>query len=127
VGAITEFQAECWREAYRDLVPQGYVDRVSVEDREVCWRDRLVSGSRKIALAESGNAVVGVVSWGEDIARSTSSQASGKGDSSAADSRRLCESDKTKGQRHDSNDVWHQLSSVRQCPFNGHEDILRSV
>jgi hypothetical protein len=65
VGAITEFQAECWREAYRDLVPQGYVDRVSVEDREVRWRDRLVSGSRKIALAESGNAVIGVVSWGE--------------------------------------------------------------
>ena len=65
VGAITKFQAECWREAYRDLVPQGYVDRVSVEDREVRWRDRLVSGSRKIALAESGNAVIGVVSWGE--------------------------------------------------------------
>ena len=61
------------------------------------------------------------------IARSTSSQASGKGDSSAADSRRLCESHKTKGQRHDSNDVWHQLSSVRQCPSNGHDDILRSV
>ena len=67
VGAITKFQAECWREAYRDLVPQGYVDRVSVEDREVRWRDRLVSGSRKIALAESGNAVIGVVSWGSPM------------------------------------------------------------
>jgi ribosomal protein S18 acetylase RimI-like enzyme len=65
--AIARFQTECWREAYRDLVPQEYLDRVSIEDREDRWRHRLVSGARRIALAESGNAVVGVVSWGEHV------------------------------------------------------------
>ena len=65
VASIAAFQTECWQEAYRDLVPREYLDRVSVEDREVRWHDRLVSGTRRIALAESGNAVVGVVSWGE--------------------------------------------------------------
>jgi GNAT superfamily N-acetyltransferase len=65
IGSIAQFQTECWREAYRDLVPQAYLDRVSVEDREVRWRDRLGSGARKIALAESGNALIGVVSWAE--------------------------------------------------------------
>lgn len=65
VASIAAFRTECWQEAYRDLVPREYLDRVSVEDREVRWHNRLVSGTRRIALAESGNAVVGVVSWGE--------------------------------------------------------------
>jgi len=64
VRSIAEFQTTCWREAYRGLVPQAYLDRVSVEDREDRWRDRLVSGARRIALAEVAGAVVGVVSWG---------------------------------------------------------------
>jgi hypothetical protein len=64
-ASIAAFQTKCWQEAYRDLVPREYLDRVSVEDSEVRWHDRLVSGTRRIALAESGNAVVGVVSWGE--------------------------------------------------------------
>jgi GNAT superfamily N-acetyltransferase len=67
VASIAAFQTECWQEAYRDLVPREYLDRVSLGDREVRWRDRLVSGTRRIALAESCNAVVGVVSWGERI------------------------------------------------------------
>jgi hypothetical protein len=48
-------------EAYCDVVPPAYLDAVTVEDREVRWRDRLVSGAREIALAKSGSAVVGVV------------------------------------------------------------------
>jgi GNAT superfamily N-acetyltransferase len=62
---IATFQTRCWREAYHGLVPQAYLDRVTVEDREIRWRHRLVSGARQIALAEADHAVVGVVSWGE--------------------------------------------------------------
>jgi len=46
-------------------VSQAYLDRVGVIDREVRWRDRLVSGARTIALAESGTTLIGVVSWGQ--------------------------------------------------------------
>ena len=61
--AIARFQTESWREAYRGLVPQAYLDRVGVDERRVRWRDRLVSGAREVAVAEQGGTVVGVVSW----------------------------------------------------------------
>lgn len=61
--AIARFQTESWREAYRDLVPQEYLDRVGINERRVRWHDRLVSGAREVALAERGGIVVGVVSW----------------------------------------------------------------
>lgn len=61
-AAIAEFQTECWREAYRGLVPQDYLDRVGVADRLQRWRDRL-AGRREVALAELDGTVVGVVSW----------------------------------------------------------------
>jgi len=64
IRSIAEFQTDCWREAYRSLVPPAYLDRVSVEDREARWHDRLLSGARQIALAEVDGALVGVVSWG---------------------------------------------------------------
>jgi ribosomal protein S18 acetylase RimI-like enzyme len=68
VRSIAEFHTACWREAYRGLVPQAYLDRVGVDDREGRWRDRLLSGARQVALAEEGAAVVGVVSWGQSDA-----------------------------------------------------------
>ena len=64
VPAIADFQTTCWREAYRGVVPQEYLDRVGVQDRERRWGERLASGSRHIAVAEIGSAIVGVVSWG---------------------------------------------------------------
>jgi GNAT superfamily N-acetyltransferase len=64
VTAIAEFQTTCWSDAYRGVVPQAYLDRVGVADRERRWSERLDSGTRRIALAETGASVVGVVSWG---------------------------------------------------------------
>ena len=64
VRAIAEFQTMCWREAYRGLVPQAYLDGVTARDREGRWRARLAAGARQIALGEVGGVLVGVVSWG---------------------------------------------------------------
>jgi GNAT superfamily N-acetyltransferase len=61
--SIAQFHTRCWREAYRGLVPQDYLDRVDVDDRAVRWRDRLVNGGRRAAVAEYGGQIVGVVSW----------------------------------------------------------------
>jgi GNAT superfamily N-acetyltransferase len=63
--AIAVFQTTCWREAYRNLVPQDYLNRVGVDEREQRWRHRLLSAERAVALAELDSAVVGVVSWGQ--------------------------------------------------------------
>jgi GNAT superfamily N-acetyltransferase len=65
VRAIAEFQTRCWRQAYPGLVPQDYLDQLDVDRRETMWRRRLVSGSRRIALAEIDGDLVGVVSWGQ--------------------------------------------------------------
>jgi GNAT superfamily N-acetyltransferase len=52
VRAIAEFQTRCWAEAYRGLVPQSYLDRMTVADREVRWRSRLASRRYRVLLAE---------------------------------------------------------------------------
>jgi ribosomal protein S18 acetylase RimI-like enzyme len=62
-ASIARFQTACWREAYRGVVPQEFLDRVGVAEREVRWRDRLATRSREVALAELDSSVVGVVSW----------------------------------------------------------------
>ncbi len=67
--SIAQFHTGCWREAYRGLVPQEYLDRVDVDDRAKRWRDRLVDGGRQAALAEVGERIVGVVSWAERFYR----------------------------------------------------------
>jgi GNAT superfamily N-acetyltransferase len=64
VRAIAEFQTRCWRQAYRGLVAQDYLDQMDGDRREPVWRQRLVTGSRRIALAEIDGDLVGVVSWG---------------------------------------------------------------
>ena len=64
VTAITDFQTTCWRLAYRGVLSQAYLYRADVADRERRCSERLVSGTRQIALAEIDSAVVGVVGWG---------------------------------------------------------------
>lgn len=64
VLAIAAFQTACWREAYRGLVPDAYLDSVGEGDRERRWRERLTTGARAAAVAWAGGQVVGVVSWG---------------------------------------------------------------
>ena len=65
VDAIAAFQTACWREAYRGLVPDAYLDGVSVGDRAVRWRERLESGARQVAIGWSGAEIAGVISWGD--------------------------------------------------------------
>jgi ribosomal protein S18 acetylase RimI-like enzyme len=64
VAAIAEFQTACWREAYRGLVPQEYLDRVGAAERAARWHERLVSGARDVAIALLDDQVVGAASWG---------------------------------------------------------------
>jgi len=64
VATIAAFQTACWREAYRGLVPDGYLDSVDSRDRERRWRRRLSSGARRITVAWAEGEVAGVVSWG---------------------------------------------------------------
>jgi ribosomal protein S18 acetylase RimI-like enzyme len=61
---IAAFHTDCWNEAYRGMVPQDYLDRITVEDREIRWHDRLTSPLRQTWMALRGDHVVGVASSG---------------------------------------------------------------
>jgi ribosomal protein S18 acetylase RimI-like enzyme len=64
IEAIAAFQTSCWRESYRGLVPDEYLDHVTEADRAIRWRERLISGSREIAIGWAAAEIAGVVSWG---------------------------------------------------------------
>jgi GNAT superfamily N-acetyltransferase len=62
VPAVAAFQTRLWAEAYRGLVPQSYLDRMTVAEREVRWRKRVPSRRYRVLLAELEGRLVGVAS-----------------------------------------------------------------
>jgi GNAT superfamily N-acetyltransferase len=60
VQAIAAFQIRCWFEAYRDLIPPDYLNRMTVHEREARWNARLRSRRFRVALAEVDGAIIGV-------------------------------------------------------------------
>jgi GNAT superfamily N-acetyltransferase len=67
-----------WQSAYRGILPDDYLDAMSVETRAIAWRHRLEADTDGLAPAwvgESGGRVVGFVSGGpprdEDVAPPT--------------------------------------------------------
>ncbi|WP_423921783.1 GNAT family N-acetyltransferase [Frigoribacterium sp. 2-23] len=63
VHDVAVFQTETWREAYRGLVPDYYLDAVGVTEREHSWGARIASSSREVVVARYDERIVGVVSW----------------------------------------------------------------
>jgi hypothetical protein len=66
---IAVFYTRCWHEAYRGIVPQEYLDRVTAADRQIRWLDRLTSGVRRTTLAIRDDQLIGVISWGRTTFR----------------------------------------------------------
>ena len=63
--AIAEFQTVCWREAYVGVVPQVYLDSTGADERQRRWAQRILGSERDVLVAEDGDRIVGVVSWGD--------------------------------------------------------------
>jgi GNAT superfamily N-acetyltransferase len=64
--AIATIHVDSWRAAYRGLLPDSYLDRLSIEERERQWAETLegaVDGSG-VLVAEDDGRVVGFASWG---------------------------------------------------------------
>lgn len=58
---IAEVHVETWREAYRDLLPAGFLNALSVEAREEYWSHELdcMSPERRPWVAEANGHIVG--------------------------------------------------------------------
>jgi ribosomal protein S18 acetylase RimI-like enzyme len=62
--AVAEVHVQSWQAAYRDLVPQSYLDTLSVDTREKFWREAIEREGPELWLAETDGSVVGWVAFG---------------------------------------------------------------
>ncbi|MFL6233636.1 MAG: GNAT family N-acetyltransferase [Thermoanaerobaculia bacterium] len=57
--AIAEVHVLSWQHAYRGLLPQGFLDGLSVEQRQAVWSSSLTQGEASVLVAEVKDRVVG--------------------------------------------------------------------
>jgi ribosomal protein S18 acetylase RimI-like enzyme len=67
--AIAEVVVTAWRWAYRDLMPDGVLDALSIDEREAMWRGGLSDPKPGwgCLVAEDRGAIVGFVGYGPPL------------------------------------------------------------
>lgn len=69
-GALSDLQVRAWQRAYRGLMPDGYLDELSADDRIGMWREILADPPRRSAqlLAWEPDRILGfVLVGGEEL------------------------------------------------------------
>lgn len=63
---VAEVHVSSWRHAYRGLLPEQYLERLSVDDREAMWRGAFADPDPKSGafVAEEDGRIVGFASFG---------------------------------------------------------------
>jgi ribosomal protein S18 acetylase RimI-like enzyme len=62
--AIARVHVLSWRAAYRSIVPDEYLNSLSVHQREIAWTEMLQAGVPEVWVSYHGNDIVGWVSFG---------------------------------------------------------------
>lgn len=62
--AIAEVHVLSWQHAYQGILPDVYLAKLSVEQREATWRESLAKPQPKVLVARSNAGVVGFVAFG---------------------------------------------------------------
>jgi RimJ/RimL family protein N-acetyltransferase len=64
--AIAQVHIQSWQEAYKDLIPQEYLDQLpsKIEDRIKMWKSILINPQRWAFVAEGRKGIVGFVLFG---------------------------------------------------------------
>jgi ribosomal protein S18 acetylase RimI-like enzyme len=62
---IAVVHVSSWQHAYRGIVPQSYLDQLSVAEREGRWAEILGRGGSETLVADAGGDIVGFVSCGK--------------------------------------------------------------
>lgn len=62
---IANVHVDTWRSAYRGIMPQDYLDTITVEQRVERWQQLLTDASFHTRVAEHEATVVGWVTYGE--------------------------------------------------------------
>ena len=61
--AIAEVHVHTWQAAYRGIVPQDYLDAMSVDKREIIWRESIARKAPELWVAQSQSAITGWVAF----------------------------------------------------------------
>src|SRR5438128_1217377 len=61
--AIAQIHVSAWQTAYRGLVPDDYLDALSVSIRESNWTNSIKDGRPQILVADSGKGLSGWVAF----------------------------------------------------------------
>ena len=61
---IATIHVEAWRAAYRGIVPDEYLDSLSIDGRESAWRQNLLAAETSTWVAQEADAIVGWISAG---------------------------------------------------------------
>lgn len=62
--AIATIHVEAWRAAYRGIVPDEYLDSLSIDGREPVWRQSLLAADTSTWVAQESDAIAGWISAG---------------------------------------------------------------
>jgi ribosomal protein S18 acetylase RimI-like enzyme len=68
-GDLARVHVQAWRETYPGLLPQAYLDGLSVPRHARLWRRRLMSTDEVTLAAEGANGLVGYCSGGQSRGR----------------------------------------------------------
>jgi L-amino acid N-acyltransferase YncA len=63
-AAIARVQVRSWQAAYAHLMPEDYLANLSVEKRELMWREFIPRGSPELLVARDEECVVGFIAFG---------------------------------------------------------------
>ena len=61
---IAEVHIAAWRSAYRDLLPDSVLARLSIEEAEVRWQERLAEPWAELLVLTQDEAIAGYVGYG---------------------------------------------------------------
>src|SRR5579872_3700497 len=62
--AIATIHVEAWQTAYRGIVPDEYLDSLSIDSREPVWRKILLAAETSTWVVEESDVIVGWISAG---------------------------------------------------------------
>jgi ribosomal protein S18 acetylase RimI-like enzyme len=60
--AIATIHVGAWRAAYRGIIPDEYLDSLSIEQRSDVWRQILEGSSENVLVAQAADSIVGWIS-----------------------------------------------------------------
>lgn len=61
---IATVHVETWQEAYKGIIPDAYLESLSVDAKEANWRHSLEDGKTQVLVAELNSQLIGWIAFG---------------------------------------------------------------